>query len=492
MSSAGEICENQELSNDSDTLKNKSFKHKCAHCPFQTARKRSLIAHQNTHQKDANAFSCPKDWCYYRTIVKGHLQSHLESHESDRVKEIPCPLCSKKFYTDRLMQFHLKAHTNERKLQCEVCGYRAQNRTYLNIHRQRQHSLKPLDFKVARAKLRKCETCGYKTWVLPDFRRHLVAHQDEKPFKCSYPGCNFRTKRKDSLMTHERGHDKEKAFRCKYPGCTYQTGYKCNLGIHAETHNTEKSYVCSFPGCKYRSKVQHDLKGHERTIHYPNRDRRFQCGLCENAFLKLSNLQSHIRSHTKEKYFKCLMCSYSSTKKLSLHIHILNKHEEALAEDGTILEQHGIKDREETRPKKFPCTFLSCDFKSWFQEHVTRHMQAVHSELRPFHCPFKGCGLKFKTEQYFKKHKRTHDASRVRKYKCQLCKDRYFFTSRDVKSHILHVHKDDNPYKCRFCRFFSSKKKEVLNHMESSHSVELKTQSRLPVVLIQRIQFLHL
>ena len=107
------------IEDSNDKSDKKRVIYKCAHCPFKTAGTRCLQAHINTHQSGGvNAFCCPKDGCYYRTIKRTKWQQHLECHKTIRVKVIPCPLCSKQFYTKRLMRNHLRSHTNEREPQC--------------------------------------------------------------------------------------------------------------------------------------------------------------------------------------------------------------------------------------------------------------------------------------------------------------------------------------------------------------------------------------
>ena len=47
----------------------------------------------------------------------------------------------------------------------------------------------------------------------------------------------------------------------------------------------------------------------------------FQCLLCQKAFSRLDSLNVHKRSHTKEKPFQCLFCQKSFTTSGELNVH---------------------------------------------------------------------------------------------------------------------------------------------------------------------------
>ena len=65
----------------------------------------------------------------------------------------------------------------------------------------------------------KCNKCEYSTNNHGHFDNHLRVHSEDKPFKCTEPGCNKRFKRKQHLTSHLRMHSGEKPFVCHFGGC---------------------------------------------------------------------------------------------------------------------------------------------------------------------------------------------------------------------------------------------------------------------------------
>ena len=66
------------------------------------------------------------------------------------------------------------------------------------------------------------------------FANHKRTHTGEKPFRCTYPGCDYSSAKKSNLNYHERTHTGEKPFTCTYPGCDYSTASSSN---HINSHH---------------------------------------------------------------------------------------------------------------------------------------------------------------------------------------------------------------------------------------------------------------
>lgn len=63
-----------------------------------------------------------------------------------------------------------------------------------------------------------------------------MIHTGEKPFACTYPGCESKYSRRALLRIHIRQHTGEQPFQCDKPDCDRAFADKSNLKAHLKAH----------------------------------------------------------------------------------------------------------------------------------------------------------------------------------------------------------------------------------------------------------------
>ncbi len=107
-------------------------------------------------------------------------------------------------------------------------------------------------------------------------------HTGEKPIKCDYPKCLYKTGDADNMLRHKFTHIPFKAaptkiFTCTFKGCNYTCPLKQNFNRHLISHMTEdeinekvasgelKRFVCTSQGCSYVTLYNGDFARHQKT-----------------------------------------------------------------------------------------------------------------------------------------------------------------------------------------------------------------------------------
>lgn len=199
--------------------------------------------------------------------------------------------------------------------------------------------------------------------------------------------CGFNTMYRDSLIKHMTrlhmagGEAQLKPFCCEF--CGIRMSQQGNLKMHMRIHTGEKPYPCLIDGC-------------------------------EKRYSSNSERKEHMRVHTKEKPFKCNQCSAafgSSSKRKS---HQTNIHSDY---------------------RKYKCEECGKSFKllRTYKNHLL-----THTNIKPYHCHV--CGRDFRQRGAFKVHMNIHTDNRP--YKCSLC-DMGFHSTAARRSHEKSVHKKE-------------------------------------------------
>ena len=167
-------------------------------------------------------------------------------------------------------------------------------------------------------KKNECQICKKTFSTLGNMRNHLLTiHQNYRPYKCEFPGCDKRYSILSRYQVHIRTHEGKKPFICQI--CNKSFNEKGNLKTHLRFHSELRPFQC--PHCNKSYKTNGHLKDHIEIQH--NKIKKYVCDICNKKFGRISTLKAHIKTHTGEKNFKCKMegCDKYFAEKGNMEIH---------------------------------------------------------------------------------------------------------------------------------------------------------------------------
>ena len=205
-----------------------------------------------------------------------HLKySHPEQRDNELCREMMerisvmkyiCSSCGKDFLTNRALELHTvevhRSHVNT--VPCEVCGKCFKSRITRDNHVKKTHE------KTAESHL--CGECG-------------------KTFNC-----------KRNLVLHTERHHSNTEFACRDCGAVFRC--RKDLNGHVNRKHTERVKTEKCEQCEKEFYSRQELKKH-RNVHQSLKP--FYCEVCAFKCSRLSNLNTHRKSHNKAKITKPML-----------------------------------------------------------------------------------------------------------------------------------------------------------------------------------------
>ncbi|XP_055380611.1 zinc finger protein 845-like [Condylostylus longicornis] len=251
-----------------------------------------------------------------------------------------------------------------------------------------------------------------------------------------------------------------------------------HLNVHMKKDN--KTYECKICHEKFSKEQKRLYRNHRERAH----KEKIPCLLCDKSFGSKFYLESHMKTHTGTKDFKCNRCSAAFYSKTSLSGHIRKTHLtpkvpckycKKLFRPGSCLEIH---ERIHTGEKPFICEQCGTAFQtnSLLQNHIKRH-----NNDRRFECDI--CGKKFFNHTYLRDHKVTHTDEKP--YGCDICNAR--FNSGPALRKHKNLHSGIKKYQCKICGKSYAQSPGLYAHMKS-HNIAEDKNINIPVLAIEPIE----
>ncbi|XP_038111753.1 zinc finger protein 729 isoform X1 [Culex quinquefasciatus] len=270
-----------------------AFLHTCKVCEKQVTNFGVLVYHMKFKHgisiDESKFVQCPS--CRIKFIAEKEMAEHLclKGVVRERKHPFKCNLCDKAYVTKTDLEHHYSAHPEYHNVKCEQCPRGFYNDRELNLHKKHMH--KPKDAYV------ECKICNKLFKNQRNLKHHQQLHMDRE-YCCEHCGKTFKTlhllqshvqfihsnpndrliacticgkkiKGKTSLKHHMKIHNNDRPFKCSFPSCGKTFSTRGDLNKHVQSHTKNYKYKCKF--CDYGTISRKTILQHEQREHNHNR-----------------------------------------------------------------------------------------------------------------------------------------------------------------------------------------------------------------------------
>ncbi|KAM4532372.1 uncharacterized protein V3H82_026223 isoform 1-T1 [Fundulus diaphanus] len=265
---------------------------------------------------------------------------------------------------------------------------------------------------------------------------HFIKIEEEKEAE-TLPGSGGDSlsqpelKQNNSPVVAEENTKDQSSNLLHCPTCPKTFSRAPSLNTHIKTHSKNKEKCCSLCGKSFRWACE--LIYH-KYIH--TGERPYACNICSKTYTHPRQLKMHKRTHTGEKPHACSYCGKNFHERNQLKAHL----------------------RTHTGEKPYRCQQCSKTFNK--TGNLKRHMK-THTGERPHCCT--QCGKGFGHQGALKLHYRIHTGERP--YSCKQCR-KTFSLAGALKTH-MRVHTGERPYSCNECGKKFSRSGSLKYHLKT-------------------------
>lgn len=423
------------------------------------------------------------------TQVSQNVQKIPASSNANKMEQYKCSSCSKGFRYKSLLLRHSISHTGLQPFRCMHCDQRFRSNTKCKEHeafcdkRSKMdqanlimNSEPDIDSQTSTPEAEtelKCKFCTKTFLKARSLRRHILTHNEVKPYRCK--ACDSCFSRYDHLKVHQAlCKSKKTRLEVRIPKISLEdVGKGWQSKLHLKPHEEQDNFDCKV--CLKSFPTESRLSRHTTMFHTV---KRFKCSGCGSAFSHEKTLRAHRRVK------KCKKPRNESSTPLPDS----NKPSENIAKqlDG-IRKKILVKIQPLfNKDLKFICSYCPRAFKNSWQLNVHTRL---HTGERPYSCEH--CGERFIRSDYLVRHyPKCKDMIQPSNALCDRCGG--FFSEKQLENHkktcILQscsptVSKTKQPasqsppkgFSCAYCSSRFLLFAQLQDHFSSTHKLEMET-----------------